>query len=265
MYSPFRLAFKYLRYYIRSSNSRGHGTHSPFVFHFIKNILNDRNKYPASKIIEAERRLLLKDRTLLNVTDFGAGSGHTKTKNRKVSEIAKHALKSQKYATLLFRMATYFKPDTIIELGTSLGTTTAYLALARPSAKVMTFEGSDEIAAYAGTLFKKLGIFNISQINGNFDETIVPSLKQTGKADFIFIDGNHRYEPTINYLHKLLPVIHEYTVVVMDDIHWSEEMEKAWEYCRTQAAVTMSIDLFFVGILFFRKEFRVPQHFSIRF
>ena len=265
MYSPSRLFLNYLRYYLNSSNSRGYGTHSPFVFDFIKKILNDRTEYPAYKIIEAERRLLLRDETLLSVKDFGAGSGHNKTNSRKVSEIAKHSLKPTKYATLLFRMAAYFKAESIIELGTSLGTTTAYLALSRPSAKVLTFEGADEIAARAKVMFEKLGISNISQVNGNFDDTIVPAMKQAGKADFVFIDGNHRYLPTVNYLHQLLPVIHEFTVVVMDDIHWSADMEKAWEYCRKHPAVTMSIDLFFVGILFFRKEFRVPQHFSIRF
>jgi len=252
MYSPSRLFFKYLRYYINSSNSRGHGTHSPFVFDFIKKILNDRKDYPAYEIIEAERKLLLKDETLLNVKDFGAGSGHNKTNSRKVNEIARHSLKPKKYATLLFRMVNYFKPETIVELGTSLGTTTAYLALSQPSAKVLTFEGADEIAARAKLLFEKLGIHNISQVIGNFDDTLAPAIRQAGKADFIFIDGNHRYDPTVNYLHQLLPVIHEYTVVVMDDIHWSEEMEKAWEYCRKHSAVTMSIDLFFVGILFFR-------------
>jgi predicted O-methyltransferase YrrM len=265
MYSPFQLAFKYLRYYIKSSNSRGHGIHSPFVFDFIKKILNDRNNYPVYNLIEAERRLLLTDEAFLHVTDFGAGSGHTKTENRKVKDIAEYALKPHKYAALLFRMAAYFKPETIIELGTSLGTTTAYLALASPLSRVITFEGADEIAARARTMFEKLGLNNISQVIGNFDNTIGPALKETGKTDFIFIDGNHRYEPTINYLHQFLPVIHEYTVVIIDDIHWSREMEKAWYYSRNLAAVTMSIDLFFVGILFFRKEFRVPQHFSIRF
>ncbi|MHA4847090.1 O-methyltransferase [Flavitalea antarctica] len=265
MYSPVRLAFKYLRYYIHSSNSRGHGIHSPFVFDFIKNVLNDRSRYSVYDQIESERKIMLRDHSLLHVTDFGAGSGHTKTKNRRVSEIAKHALKPPKYAKLLFRMAAYFKPETMMELGTSLGTTTAYLALARPSATVLTFEGSDEIAAYATQLFKKLGIKNISQINGNFDDTIPPTLTNTAKVDFIFIDGNHRFEPTINYFQQLLPAIHEYSIVIMDDIHWSGEMEKAWDYCRVHAAVTMSIDLFFVGILLFRKEFRVPQHFSIRF
>jgi predicted O-methyltransferase YrrM len=265
MYSPSRLFLKYLRYYINSANSRGHGTHSPFVFDFIKKILNDRKDYPPYQIIEAERKLLLEDETLLNVTDFGAGSGYNKTNRRKVNEIARHSLKPRKYATLLFRMVNYFKPGMIVELGTSLGTTTAYLALARPAAKVLTFEGADEIAARAKALFEKLGIHNISQVNGNFDDTITRVMTETGKADFIFIDGNHRYDPTVNYLHQLLPFIHEYTVVVMDDIHWSDEMEKAWEYCRSHPDVTMSIDLFFIGILFFRKEFRVPQHFSIRF
>ena len=265
MYSRSRLIAKYLRYYFSSSNSKGHGTHSPFVFDFITKVLNDKNHYPVYTTLEAERHRLLGDHTTLNITDFGAGSTRIKTNKRKLSEIARHSLKPKKYASLLFRMAAYFQPQTILELGTSLGLTTAYLASARPTATVYTFEGAAEVAIQAKSLFDKTNLQNIVQITGNFDETVRPFLSGLEKADFVFIDGNHRYQPTVNYLHQLLPVLHEYSVVIMDDIHWSEEMENAWSYCRKVADVTLSIDLFFIGILFFRKEFRVPQHFSIRF
>ena len=265
MYSRAELLIKYLQYQLRASNSKGHGIHSPFVFDFIIKVLNDRTIYPAFKEIELQRTSLLNDKTVLQVSDFGAGSGYTKTNNRRVRDITRYALKPAKYAKLLYRMVRYFEPDTIVELGTSLGITTAYLAKARPSATVWTLEGAQPIAQKAAGVFRELRISNVKQITGSFDETFATLLHTLPKPDFFFLDGNHRFQPTLNYFNLLLPVIHEYTVVVMDDIHWSREMENAWDYCRKHPAVTLNIDLFFIGILLFRKDFRIPQNFTIRF
>jgi len=265
MYSRAELLLKYLQYQLRASNSKGHRIHSPFVFDFIIKVLNDRTFYPAFKEIELQRTSLLSDNTILHVNDYGAGSGYSKTNARKVSEIAKHALKPAKYAKLLYRMVRYFEPDTIVELGTSLGITTAYLAKARSSAKVWTLEGAESIAQKAARVIRELDISNVKHITGNFDETFAALLHSIPKTDFVFLDGNHRYQPTVDYFNMLLPVIHEYSVVVMDDIHWSREMENAWDYCRLYPAVTLNIDLFFIGILLFRKDFRIPQNFTIRF
>jgi predicted O-methyltransferase YrrM len=265
MYSAFGLLRKYLRYYITAANGRGHGVHSPFVFDFIKRVLNDRQQYPAYTKIEHERSRLLLDKTELQVTDFGAGSAHTKNNMRRVADIAQHALKPKKYAALLFRMARIYQPAVMLELGTSLGTTAAYLSMACPAATLYTLEGSVAIAEQAAHLFRRLDLHNIIQVTGNFDATLGPVLKQIEKADFVFLDGNHRYAPTLAYFNALLPLLHEYSVVVFDDIHWSQEMERAWDTCKKNIAVTLSIDLFFIGILFFRKDFKIPQHFTIRF
>jgi predicted O-methyltransferase YrrM len=265
MYSRSVLAIKYLQYYLSAANSRGHGVHSPFVFRFIKDILRDDSAYQAYEQVALVRRHMLRDITELAVTDYGAGSGVDRGSNRKISSIAKHALKPPKYANLLYRMVRYFEPEAILELGTSLGTTTALLAMANPAANVITMEGASAVAAVAAKNFNALNIHNIRQITGNFDETLPELASGTTRFDFIFLDGNHRYEPTMRYFNLLLPVVHEYTVVVMDDIHWSSEMEIAWGECRNHPAVTLSIDLFFIGILFFRSEFLVKQHFVIRF
>jgi predicted O-methyltransferase YrrM len=265
MYSAFGLFTRYLRYYFTAANGKGHGVHSPFVFDFIKTVLNDRTQHPSYAVIERERANLLCDPTPLQVTDFGAGSAHTTKNTRKVADIARHALKPHKYAALLFRMARLYQPRVIFELGTSLGTTTAYLSMACPSATVYTMEGSAAIAEQAAHLFGRLKLSNIVQVTGNFDAILVPALQEVQKADFVFVDGNHRYEPTLAYFSSLLPFLHEYSVVVFDDIHWSEGMERAWEACKKNPAVTLSIDLFFVGIVFFRTDFKIPQHFTIRF
>jgi predicted O-methyltransferase YrrM len=265
MYSSFGLLTRYLRYYSSAANGNGHGIHSPFVFDFIKTVLNDRKQYSPYPEIERERVAFRNDPRVLEVADYGAGSAHTTKNQRKISDIARHALKPKKYAALLFRMVQKYRPSVILELGTSLGITTAYLAKAAPAARVYTLEGSPAIAEQASALFKRLKLHNVVQVTGNFDSTLGSTLKDCKKPDFVFLDGNHRYAPTVAYFETLLPVLHEYSVVVFDDIHWSAGMEQAWDECKSNPAVTLSIDLFFVGVLFFRSDFKIPQHFTIRF
>lgn len=265
MYSHLQLLLKFIQYKIKASNAKGHGMHSPFVFHFIQNLLLDRRNFYAFETIEGRRKQLLQDKNRLQIEDFGAGSRKHKHQQRRVCDIAKSSLKPSKYGQLLFRMVQHFKPVTILELGTSLGITSAYLATAKQDAKVYTMEGSKEIASVAKSNFKNLQIENIEIIEGNFDETLPPFLETEQKLDFVFIDGNHRYEPTIRYFEWLLPKTHENTILIFDDIHWSKEMETAWKQIQDHPNVTLSIDLFFIGLVFFRKENKVKQHFQINF
>jgi predicted O-methyltransferase YrrM len=162
-------------------------------------------------------------------------------------------------------MIDYYGPKQIIELGTSLGITTAYLASANPDAKVTTFEGSSAIAQLARQNHQLLGLTNIDLIEGNFNEQLPRWLAQNKSVDFAFIDGNHAFKPTMAYFESLLAVVQDHTVLVFDDIHWSEEMEEAWAQISAHPTVTLSIDLFFIGVVFFRKEFAQKQQVSIRF
>jgi len=265
MYSKRQLLLKYLQYYFTASNGKGHGIHSPFIFDFITKILNDKTVYPEYEKVETLRSQLLNDNTVLEVEDFGAGSSVTKTNKRGVSSLAKHAAKSKKFAQLLFRIVRYYQPATVLELGTSLGITTTYLSLARPEARLITMEGSKEIAEVAKENFKNLEIRNIEITEGNFDNTLSSVVRGLSTVDFAFIDGNHRKEPTERYFKELLAKTNNESILVFDDIHWSSEMEAAWGTIKDNAAVTCSIDLFFIGIIFFRKEFKGKQHFGIRF
>lgn len=265
MYGHFTLALKYLRYLFTAANGKGHGVHSPFVFEFITRVLNDKRRFYAFDGIEKIRTQLLSNHTLIEIQDFGAGSRVAKTNTRKISDVAKGSLKPAKYSQLLFRMIDYYGPKQIIELGTSLGITTAYLASANPAAKVTTFEGSNAIAKIAGHNHLLLGLTNIDLIEGNFDEQLPQWLAQNKKVDFAFIDGNHAYKPTMAYFESLLVVVQDHTILVFDDIHWSEEMEEAWAQISAHPSVTLSIDLFFIGVVFFRKEFAQKQQVSIRF
>jgi predicted O-methyltransferase YrrM len=265
MYSPFQLALKYFKHFLTASNGKGHGMHSPFVFDFITKILNDKTVYPEYEKVEALRMQLSNDSAVLEVEDFGAGSVIDKKRKRSISSIAKNAAKPKKFGQLLFRMVKRYEPATILELGTSLGITTSYLSLAKPDATLITMEGSKEIADFAKQDFQKLKLKNIELVEGNFDNTLSSVVHGLPTVDFSFIDGNHRKEPTIKYFQQLLAKTNNDSILVFDDIHWSSEMEAAWETIRKNAAVTCSIDLFFIGIVFFRKEFKEKQHFVIRF
>jgi len=265
MYGHFTLALKYLRYLFTAANGKGHGVHSPFVFEFITRVLNDNRHFYAFEGIEKIRTQLLSNDTLIEIQDFCAGSRVAKTNTRKISDVAKGSLKPAKYSQLLFRMIDYYGPKQIIELGTSLGITTAYLASANPAAKVTTFEGSNAIAKIAGHNHQLLGLTNIDLIEGNFDKELPRWLAQNKKVDFVFIDGNHAYKPTMAYFEALLDVVEDHSILVFDDIHWSKEMEEAWAQISAHPSVTLSIDLFFIGVVFFRKEFAQKQQVSIRF
>ncbi|HKP31917.1 MAG TPA: class I SAM-dependent methyltransferase [Chitinophagaceae bacterium] len=265
MYSNFQLGRKYLQYFLTASNGKGHGIHSPFVFDFVKNILNDRRDFYAFTPIENLRKELLIDKTLIDVNDLGAGSSSKKNNQRTIAEIAKKSLKPKKLGQLLFRIVDHFRPKTIVELGTSLGITTAYLAAANGAGKVFTIEGADRVADVAQKNFDRLNLYNTTLIRGNFDEKLRPVLNELLDIDLAFVDGNHRLEPTLKYFDLLLRYSNENTILIFDDIHWSREMEVAWEQIKKADAVTCTVDLFFLGFVFFRKEFKERQHFAVRF
>jgi len=265
MYSPIRLGIKYIQYYLRALNGKGHGVHSPFVFAFIKNVLNDKKNHHSFEKIESARKKLLNDNSIIEVKDFGAGSAVIKSNNRVVKKIAASSLKSKKIARLIFRMVKYYKPSTILELGTSFGITTSYLASAVQNVPVYTIEGAPSIAAIAENTFRQLDINNVRLVHGSFDDTLHSLLKEIKLVSLVFIDGNHRKEATVQYFDQLIQYSDESTILVFDDIHWSREMEEAWKAIRENPAVTLTIDLFFAGIVFFKKDFKVKQHFSIRF
>ena len=265
MYSSAALAKKYLHYYLTAHNGKGHGMHSPFVFRFILHVLNNKSGYEPPLLIEELRKQLLTDKKVLAIDDLGAGSRVSPGKQRSVQQLAQSALKPSKYAQLLFRLVKYYQPKTIIELGTSLGITTSYMATANPLAELITVEGSKSIADIASANFRQLGLKNIHLLNGNFDSLLPSIIDQQRQIDLAYIDGNHRYQPTLSYFNQLLGKIHNDSILVFDDIHWSREMEQAWAEIQSHAAVKCTVDIFYLGFVFFRSEFKTKQHFTVRF
>jgi len=265
MYSSFHLMIKYFKYLLISSNGKGHGVHSPFVYNFIKEVLNKQVANHKLDAIELYRKELLQNREMVNVWDRGAGSRQSVENMRSVQQIAKVALKPRKYSLLLHKIAAYYKPSEMLEMGTSLRITTCYLAASNNHIKVVTMEGAPSVASIAKNTFSTLGFTNVNVIEGDFDETLPAYLKSVDQLGIVYVDGNHRYAPTINYFKQLLEKANDQSILIFDDIHWSEEMEKAWEEIKQHSHVTLTIDLFFIGLVFVRQAQKEKEHFVIRY
>lgn len=234
------------------------------MFGLYTSVVRHTGIFGAYEAIEARRRQLLSSPASITVTDFGAGSHTGAGRQRRVADIARTAAKPPHLAQLLFRLANYFRPATILELGTSLGLTTAYLAAADSRTKVVTLEGCPNVAGVARETFAALQLQNIEIVEGNIDDTLAPALSALGAPlGFAFFDGNHRYEPTLHYFEQCLAHRTPESVFVFDDIHWSEEMERAWEVIKAHPDVTVTVDLFYIGLVFFRTG-QPKQHFSLR-
>lgn len=258
----FRFILDYLKHYL-SSNSR-HGTHSPFAYKLTDEVIYDFKFKKEYVDIENQRIKLLNDEAEIEVTDLGAGSHLNKSRVKKIRHMAKHALKSPRLAQLIYRLAHRQQPGQIIELGTCLGITTAYLAKACPDADFITIEGCPETAKVAQRNFQELALKNVELQVGNFDLLFPEIIKQAEKLDFIYIDGNHRKEATLNYFHWCLPKVQEGALMIFDDIYWSQGMKEAWEEIKAHPEVRVTIDLFWIGLVYFRKG-QAKENFKIRF
>lgn len=240
-----------------------HGTHSPFVYKLADEVIYDFSAKKVYDAIETQRKKLLNDDTLITVTDLGAGSHLNKNRTKKVSEIAKNALKTKKLAQLIHRLAANQKAENIIELGTCLGITTAYLATAQPAANIITIEGCPETAKVAYQNFRDLKLNNIELQVGNFNDLLPKEIEKQQKLDFVYIDGNHTKEATLNYFKQCLAKVHENSLLIFDDIYWSEGMKEAWTEIKNHPDVTVTIDLFWIGLAYFRKG-QVKEHFKLK-
>ena len=234
-----------------------HGIHSPFVFTFEKECLKKKTNVPT---LNNYRKALFENEAIISVTDFGAGSRVFKSNNRKVKDIARYAGAPLKRMQLMQRVASYFKSESILEIGTSLGMGTIALA-SNTNAHVISLEGCPETAKIAKSQLKAFHISNVEIKIGEFSE----SLKKLAhkKLDLVYFDGNHSKEATINYINILLPTTTNDTVWIFDDIHWSPDMTQAWNAIKEIPEITVTIDCFWLGFVFFRKE-QHKEHFHIK-
>lgn len=239
--------------------------HSPFVYQFINEVLNDKSDYPAYHQWAQWRKELLSDHETVELHEMGAGSRGGEKKYRSVASLVRLASKPPRIAKLLYRIAKYYQPNSILELGTSLGLSTAFFSLARPQATIHTIEGMPSLVSRGVAQFSTWKLNNIEVHQGAFDDLLCPLLEKIPMPGLVYVDGNHRKEPTLHYLNLLLEKVPVNCVLIFDDIHWSEEMEEAWECIKKAPKVRCTIDLFHLGIVLLRAEFKEPRHFRVRF
>ena len=245
-----KIIYKRIHHYLTARNTNGFGVHSPFMYQFVKYVLGEKHYFYVFQHIELVRKEALNNDEPIFITDFGTGKNRQST----VAEITRKSVKPAKFGQLLFRIVHYFKCKDILELGTSLGISTAYLASSSSEINCITIEGCPQIAAKARNNFQKLKLQNIELVEGNIDEKLNSVLEKFQKLDLVYIDANHKQEAVIDYFEKCLPKMHNDSIIIVDDIYWSEDMEQAWKKIKEYPEVTASIDLFEMGILFFNKN-----------
>lgn len=239
--------------------------HSPFLFEFYTKVLQPSTPNLANHAaIENLRKQLSQDERLIAITDFGAGSKLNLSTKRTVKDIVKNSQKTPKLGQFLHRIIDFYGYKNIIDLGTSLGLTTAYLSNQNADNQIVSFEGCPETAKIAQQNFDKLALKNVEIIMGNIDETLPKKMQEISNLDFVFFDANHRYEPTIRYFEECLIKSNENSCFVFDDIYWSAEMKQAWQSIKNHPSVTVSLDVFWVGIVFFHQK-QAKQDFVLKF
>lgn len=267
----------WVRHLLTARNTGGHGVHSPYLFEWVRMVMDDKNSYYVWAAIERVREQMLVDERMIDFVDYGSGK-KLKTDNcqlktesidrRKVCDIAKKSLAKKKYAQMLARLVNWMgdggmdngdgimdngKGLTIVELGTSLGVTTAYLAAMDAKNTVLTYEGCEAVAAVAKENWKRLGLKNITCRVGMIDAEALA--EELSRVDVAFVDANHTYAGTRMYVNILLEKMHEKSVLVIDDIHHSREMEKVWQEICADDRVTTSMDLYQMGLVFLDKNY----------
>jgi len=234
------------------------------VYDLIVNTIYNKNPYYIFGPLESLRISLESDNKLIEIDDHGAGSKYGGKKHRTLSKICRQSVTSKKFAELLFRLVDKHKPDTIVELGTSIGLTTLYLSYAHSKSKIITVEGAGNLSRFAKALFEKFKRKNIDVINGTFQQTIPDIIANNKSIDFVFFDGHHEKEATLNYFNEFVANVSEEALFIFDDIHWSKEMESAWKEIKNHEKVTLTIDLFEMGLVYFNQR-NQKEHFVIRF
>lgn len=238
----------FIKFYL-SAGTR-YNVQSSFLYAFVNNILDTSKEYYAFNALESLRKTLLKNHKRIDVNDFGAGSQSIKGNQRKVYEIASTSLSGQTKCRILFQIAEYYNCKNILELGTSLGISSAYLASSGRHRKIITLEGDKNISEIAQEIHKKAGLNNVKIVIGPFDETLSPTLADFRSVDLAFIDGHHQYAATTKYFDQIIEHCHSNSIIILDDIYWSEEMTKAWSKTCQHPKVSLAIDLYDIGILF---------------
>ena len=237
-----------------------HSLHSPFIYELYTKVIRPKKwASPYAQIEKVREKFKSNDQTI-SIEDFGSGSYVDNSSERKISDIALKGISKKKYSEIFARLIDYEGFKNIIELGTSLGINTLYLS-SNADSHVTTFEGAEELCKMAISSFKSTRS-NVDVVEGNIDDTLPEFLKNSKKIDLAFFDANHNYESTLSYFHQCRKKAHDESCFIFDDIHLSQDMERAWREIQQYYEVTVSIDLFQVGLVFFNPEL-TKQHYIL--
>ena len=259
-----KLLIKYFVYRFRSKGAKGHGIHSPFLFEFNRNVLNNTTIYPEYNRIRDFRRSLERNRDVIKVRDHGAGSLYHQSDKRRVKDILQYTASSYKTGKLLFRIANYLEPDNIIELGTAVGFGAFCLATGAKGAKVYSLEACPGQSGIARVFNENAGVKNIEFMQGSFKENLPGLLEKIEKGDLVYFDGDHRKEAVLWQFSQCSAKAGPDSIFIIGDIHWSTGMEEAWKIISDDPMVSISLDLFYCGLLLFRKGI-AKQHFTLKY
>ncbi|MBB6460895.1 O-methyltransferase [Flammeovirga kamogawensis] len=252
----------FIKYKFQAGNA--HGLHSPFVYDLYTQAIEPNKKYYIFDKIEEKRQQLLRNDTKIKVTDLGAGSRKNNSESRSIKSIAKTSLCSERTGAFLFELISRYKYKNILELGTSLGISTLYLSTAAKDISTVTIEGSKSISVEAQNIFNEFPNTNITSLTGNIDDLLESAIKKLPQLDVVYFDANHKFDPTIDYFERCKKFAHENTLFIFDDIYWSKEMKKAWFTIIKDEAIGISVDLFHIGLCFFRQK-QPKQHFKLQY
>jgi len=263
MIQRIRFTLKFISYLILSKHKKGHGIHSPFLYNLISKVFNNSDYDENLNRVFIIYNRFRKSKQLIEFEDFGAGSKYSGNTKSLLRDIIRNSSVNQKYGKLLYKLNRYFKCKYILELGSSVGISSAFIAQANKNAHFTSIEGSRNKLTIAKQIAQELNQ-NTKFIEGNIDHKLDEVLQEFEKIDFVYFDGNHTNKSTLSYFNSCLPKVHNNSVFVFDDIHWSKEMEEAWEEIKHNKKVKLSVDLYRMGLIFFKKELS-KEHYVIKF
>lgn len=257
----FHLLRRWFLFYRRASTL--YDIHSPFVAGLVKAMLEDHRWFYVFSDILGLRDFIAQNKQVIPQSSFGAGSQIILTKGVSVAELGQTVAVGDRNGRLLFRLVNFLKPRYLLEMGTSLGLSAIYQAAGSLDGQLISLEGSPEISQLARQHVEGLGYKNIHIVNGRFSAQLPGVLQQLPQLDYVYLDGDHRLQPTLSYFESCLPHLHAQSAFVLADIYWSDEMLAAWEQLKVHSRVTLSVDFYDFGILFFREEQREKEHFVV--
>ena len=258
------LVTRFIEYKIKADTR--YKIHSPFVFDLINKVFRDKEYKNDFALLDPFVHELKDSKAVIETTDFGAGAGQSdyKVYLKPVGKIVKERSHTISRLHLMYNLVRYFKPDNMLEFGTAAGVSSLYLKKGLPGSRMITMEGCPGLSAISRENFSKMNIQNIEIANGNFDVLLDEILKRFDKLDFVFFDGNHRKEPTLDYFNRCIDKADENTLFLFDDIHWSKGMEAAWNTIKEDERVSITVDIFWFGLVFFKRGV-VKQNFIVKF